>query len=356
MNCETKCMSILCVFLIGLSISGCATAPLTSDEEEALAERFEPAPVLGNLYIVRKTTFVGSAIDISVKIDEQFIGIIQPGSYHFLELPPGEYTISAQTNGTVGKKVIDIVAGKNHFLQAEPPIMFKTEVQVERLGDEEGRKLVGAGSRLVTQQIRQTLLLTVPTLEDVLDASAADLAVSYMSMKPIVRHVSAGAKATLNIGGVTISEDNVDVYKQRLEKRLSVYEQAIRQRGFVDLSGMYKGEATEACSRSNAFLAALIQAQMQESVEIRQNDMDALVVISVKHDDGERELSNPAAVVESAIVVNEAANSDYYFRGDFNNDVIVIKPDVSVLRTWPKWANPPSLRDLEECSVTLKRI
>ena len=164
MNRKTECWFIWCGFVISLVMSGCATAPLASDEEEMSAERFEPAPDSGNLYIARKISFVGSAVDLSVKVNEQFIGIIQPGSYHFLELPPGKYTISARNNGTVGRTVIDIVAGKNHFVQTEPPIMFKKEVQIEQIGEEEGRKLVGAGSRLVTLPLKQTALLIVPRL------------------------------------------------------------------------------------------------------------------------------------------------------------------------------------------------
>ena len=202
----------------------------------------------------------------------------------------------------------------------------------------------------------EQIIKTEPTLQDALDASAADLAVSYLSMKSIVRLVPAGARATLHIGEVTINKDNVDEYKQRFEQRLSIYERAIRQRGYKDISGMYKGEATESCSRIGSIFTALIQEQRQEAIEIRQNDMNALIVISVKHDDAEVDVSNPAAVVESAIAVNEATNSDYYLRGEFMNDAVVIKPDVSVLKTWPKWANPPSRRDLEECNITLKRI
>ena len=209
-----------------------------------------------------------------------------------------------------------------------------------------------------------TIINEEPTQNDLLKAPAANLAQGYLAAKTrlrlLERHVKmgafggSGARFTLKTGGEMIDKNNVDEYLAKYQKQLSLYEEAIRQRGSNDLSGMYQGEATESCARSNSIFAAAIQGQKQGSIEIRQNNMNALVVVSVLQDGGEFDISNPAAVVESALAVIEASNSDYYFRGQFNKDVIEIKPDVSVLETWPKWANPPSRSDLEGCVITLK--
>ena len=220
-----------------------------------------------------------------------------------------------------------------------------------------GIVLLGAGcSSNVTKE--------EPTQNDLLKAPAANLAQGYLAAKTRLRLVErqvkmgafggSGARFTLKTGGENIDKDNIDEYLAKYQKQLSLYEEVIRQRGSNDLSGMYQGEATESCSRSNSIFAATIQARKHGAIEIRQNNMNALVVVSVLQDDGEFDVSNPAAVVESALAVIEATNSDYYFRGKFNNGVIEIRPDVSVLNTWPKWANPPSRSDLEECVITLK--
>jgi hypothetical protein len=60
-------------------------------------------------------------------------------------------------------------------------------------------------------------------------------------------------------------------------------------------------------------------------------------------------------LVEYGIALQDAMNSDYFFRGTIKNDTIEIQPDVSVLQTWPKWAKPPSQQDLETCIVTLTK-
>lgn len=197
---------------------------------------------------------------------------------------------------------------------------------------------------------------TEPTLQDALDASAADLALSYLSMKHVVRFVAIGEKTSVTIGNVTINKDNVDEYKAKYEGRLRLYEQAIRQRGFKEIEGQYQGQATESCARSNSLFAGLIEEQKQAAIEIVQEEIDAQVVITVERDSEEISLTHPAAVAESAVAVNEATNSDYYFRGEIRNRVIIFKPDLMVLRTWPEWASPPSSKDLENCVITLERI
>ncbi len=205
-----------------------------------------------------------------------------------------------------------------------------------------------------------------PTQKDVLEAPAADLAQGYLAAKTSFGGLNrlvktgafggSGARFVLQIRGETIDSDNVDEYLAKYQEQLSLHEEAIKQRGFKTVAGQYKGEATESCVRSNAMWAALIQRQNHRAIEITQKDMDAQVIITVEHKGKDVNLKNSAAVAESAMALIEASNSDYYFWGEIRDNVIVFKPDLSVLRTWPKWANPPSQKDLEDCVVTLERL
>ena len=205
-----------------------------------------------------------------------------------------------------------------------------------------------------------------PTEEDVREASAADLAQGYLAAKTSLMGLNrlvksgafggSGARFVVKIRGESIDKDNVDEYLAKYQQQLALHEEAIKQRGFKTVAGQYKGEATESCERSNAMWAALIQRQRYKAIEITQEDMDARVAITVEHKGKEVVVKNSAAVAESAMALIEASNSDYYFRGEIKDKMIVFKPDLSVLRTWPKWANPPSQSDLEDCVVTLERV
>jgi hypothetical protein len=209
---------------------------------------------------------------------------------------------------------------------------------------------------LLTSGCSGKLINTEPTIQDALDATAVDLALSYLSMKHTVRFVAIGARTPVTIGNVTINKNNVDEYKAKYEARLRIYEQAIRQRGFKKIEGQYQGVANKSCARSNSLFAAVIEEQKQAAIEITQDGIDAQIVITVEREGKDISLTHPAAVAESAVAVNEATNSDYYFQGEIKNSAIVFKPDVMVLKTWPKWANPPNRKDLENCVITLERI
>ena len=324
--------TIFTLFVVSLFASGCATAPLTSDEEEMAAERFEPAPGLGNLYIVRKTEIELTKIEHSVKVNGQYIGVIDPRSYHLLELPPGRYTVSVKNRFREVTNEVQLAAGQNYFLQVKTGLLKASDLSVEQVGDEnKGKEMVSAGNRLVTLPIVHTLLLAEIPLQAALDVPAVNLAQSYLSVKHSVRFVRAETNVSRVLGGVAITEENIDAYRTALEGRLSVYEQAIRQRGFKTVAGRYNGKATEACARSQSAFAGLIYEQEQKTVEITQDDMDASVVVMVEVKGKELNVKNPAAVAESTMAVNDAMNSDYFFRGEIKDNVIVFKPDVSVL-------------------------
>lgn len=193
-----------------------------------------------------------------------------------------------------------------------------------------------------------------PTLRMALEAPAWALAQSYLSVKSMMHFVSAAqAGATIQMQGETINKSNAEEYRGRYEKRLTIYGEAIKQRGYETISGTYKGKTNESCGRIQSVFG-LIHEGGHTGIEIAQNGLEAQLVIKVKYDGKEISLKNPAAIAESAISVLDAMNLDYFFRGEIKDRVIVIKPNLSVLDTWPKWAGPPNRSDLENCTITLE--
>ena len=77
-------------------------------------------------------------------------------------------------------------------------------------------------------------------------------------------------------------------------------------------------------------------------------------MIRLQQNDKEMSIGNPAAIAATAIAVIDAMNSEYYFQGAIKDHAIVLKPNISVLNTWPKWASPPSRGNLENCTITLE--
>ncbi len=85
---------ILATLLVLLSIFGCASDP-TFDE---YARSMPPVPADdGRIYIYRITK-VGDAIRPSVRIDGEPVARAIPNGFFYLDLPAGEYEISAARN------------------------------------------------------------------------------------------------------------------------------------------------------------------------------------------------------------------------------------------------------------------
>lgn len=193
-----------------------------------------------------------------------------------------------------------------------------------------------------------------PTLTQALEVPAWALAQSYLWVKSFRIFLSvAESRATIQIPGDTITKHNVANYRRSFEKRLSIYEAAIKQRGYKTINGTYTGKTTVSCSKINSLWVGILHEKPQSEVEILQTGMDAQIVIKVEHEGKKLSLQNQAAIAESAVSIVDTMNSDYYFLGDIQDHLIVIKPNLSVLDNWPKWANPPSLKDLENCTITL---
>lgn len=193
-----------------------------------------------------------------------------------------------------------------------------------------------------------------PTLQDILKVPASTLAQDYLRVQLILGFLPlARGGVTIQLPGETITQSNVEEYRVRYEKRLSLDGEAIKQRGYKTISGTYKGEATESCANIGSPWVGIIQKNQSE-IEIVQKEMEAQLIVRVKREGKEFSLKNPAAIAESAISIVDEMNSDYFFRGEIQNQAIVIKPNLSVLDSWPTWASPPRRSDLENCIITLK--
>ncbi len=192
------------------------------------------------------------------------------------------------------------------------------------------------------------------TLKSALEASAADLAQAYLTTKTRLAFLDIAVPGITIIHlGETINKDSAEGFRARDEKLLSVYKQAIMQRGYKSFAGAYRGVTTESCARIKSSWVGIVHEREQSGIEITQNGIDAQLILRGKRKDKEVSLENEAAIAESSIAILDAMNSDYLFRGELKDQTIFIKPDPKVLDTWPKWAGPPSRRDLENCTITL---
>ena len=196
-----------------------------------------------------------------------------------------------------------------------------------------------------------------PTLEQVMEVPAPVLAQGYLWVKTVLKFLSlADAGATVQLPGETITKNNIEERRGTYEKRLGVYWEAIKRRGYRNTSGKYRVEITESCGRIRSNWVSVLHELGQNVVDIGQEDMDAQIKIDINYNGRELSLNNKAAIAESSISVVDSMNSDYFFLGDIKDKVITIRPDPSVTDRWPEWAGPPSRSDVERCAITLEKV
>jgi hypothetical protein len=98
-------------------LSGCASVPLASKEQDAALKQFSlPVGDKAGLYIFRNT-FVGQALKKTLSIDGAVIGETANKTYFYREIMPGQHTLS--TESEFGDNSITLLAegGKNYFVQ-----------------------------------------------------------------------------------------------------------------------------------------------------------------------------------------------------------------------------------------------
>jgi hypothetical protein len=124
--------------------TSCATVPMASEKQDALAKKFQASPDKGLIYLIRPSKTFGMGVTLPAVVDERTVGNLKSGSYALVEVAPGKHDIWVRgsfNNDTTLK--IDIEAGKLYFVKIEigmGPAL--PELNIEIVKEDEGRKLV----------------------------------------------------------------------------------------------------------------------------------------------------------------------------------------------------------------------
>ena len=194
-----------------------------------------------------------------------------------------------------------------------------------------------------------------------LRASPRDLGISYLTNRSLIKMADlVGGGIQIHTPQGVIDERSAAKQKQEGQNRLQAYRKAILQRGFRDVSGAYKvASVTPSCADTGSlWLGGAVEGILEEYV-FSQESFELVLAITPKLEPGIKDdigtFDLEGVVVESAIVIEDPFNSDYFLEGRGFDDRIELKPNLDVLKGWPKWAGPPKKRDLERCKLVLEK-
>jgi hypothetical protein len=195
----------------------------------------------------------------------------------------------------------------------------------------------------------------IVSIEDALNAPAADLIQGYMFTKWVVDGLIPMAEMGMTVyaGYDTITERNAQRKLVQYKTRLDIYSDAINRRGYAQVAGRYRGTSTESCDRSGAFWLGSIGSDEVRDISISQEGIELTMTLSVLHENKSFDFDIGGYIVESDLILMDPLNSDYYVLGKVHGKQIDLRPDPGVLEGWPGWAGPPKRKDVRNCLVEL---
>ena len=136
-----KKMALLMIVGIFGVLSGCATVPMASLNDDVTAKKFQVASGRSAIYLYRNEGFA-SAVRISVSIDDQMAGQTAPFTYFLWDVAPGHHIIKSHAEDVSS---LDLVAlpGKPHFIRQEIKTgMWAPRSILYEVNDSDGRTAI----------------------------------------------------------------------------------------------------------------------------------------------------------------------------------------------------------------------
>jgi hypothetical protein len=136
-----KKMLILLTLAFSVYLTGCATVPMAPTADDQLRKEFSaPAEGKSGLYIYRNS-HLGAALTKVIYIDEQIVGATAPMTYFYKDIPPGQHTLSTQSEFSNNDLIITAEPGLNYYVRQYMKMgVFVGGANLELVSEEEGRK------------------------------------------------------------------------------------------------------------------------------------------------------------------------------------------------------------------------
>ena len=136
-----KKILILFTLVATAYLSGCATVPMSSSENDEARKKFPPpSPGTAGLYIFRNSTF-GGALKKYLYIDDELVAETGPMTYYYFEVEEGERKLSTESEFSPNDLLLDVDEGNTYFVrQAIKVGAFVGGAKLVQVSEEEGMR------------------------------------------------------------------------------------------------------------------------------------------------------------------------------------------------------------------------
>lgn len=137
---------VYAALLFASVVSGCASVPMASLDEDAKAKTFAVREGKSNIYVYRNESF-GGAIPLTVALDGKVAGQTGPQTYFLFEVDPGTHEVGSIAENTSALK-LDAAAGKSYYVWQEVKMgMWMARSQLQQVDEATGMKGVAECKR-----------------------------------------------------------------------------------------------------------------------------------------------------------------------------------------------------------------
>ncbi|MGA7750160.1 MAG: DUF2846 domain-containing protein [Gallionella sp.] len=139
-------------------LSGCASVPMASLDQDTKAKDFSPLLGKASLYIYRNENF-GGAFPMTVSVNGKTLGQTAARTYFRLNLNPGKYTITSNAEN-VSNLDLTVDAGMNYYVWQEVKMgMWSAGSLLQQVDESKGRAGV-TESKLIASSVSDNELTT----------------------------------------------------------------------------------------------------------------------------------------------------------------------------------------------------
>jgi hypothetical protein len=139
---------VVALMALAAAISGCASVPMASVDEDAKAKTFQVQPGKANIYLFRDEVF-GAAVGVPVALNGKVAGKTGSKTYFLWEVNPGDYDVMSLGENTSTVKV-RAQAGRSYYVWQEIKMgLFGARTELQEVDEQRGKAGVTASSRIM---------------------------------------------------------------------------------------------------------------------------------------------------------------------------------------------------------------
>jgi hypothetical protein len=133
-----------------LLVSGCASVPMASKEEDAAAKSFRVPPDKGRIYVYRNE-HMGRALKIPITLDGKLMGSTLKNTFFAFDVSPGTHEVGCVAE-TGAKATVNVKAGGSAYVWQEMKMgMWQANCAMNVVDEKKGRQDVSECSLAASQ-------------------------------------------------------------------------------------------------------------------------------------------------------------------------------------------------------------